>query len=210
MKGRRRHDAHRITTNYTTHRTDARKAADHRRATPRTTPPRLTHHLLLVSRVQRTHHSQQRTPVPVLRRTHHAARAACSMTQHMDALAKGNTVRLERARIKRKLKDMTRADAWDQAAEYISEPPAALKGVLVHDFLQWQHRYGASPGERPCRCDSTSHPASPMPGACAAVGEADRRDDDRPVRQDPRARRRAPSAPNGTPANSPSSSSPTP
>jgi hypothetical protein len=66
------------------------------------------------------------------------------MTQHMDALAKGNTVRLERARIKRKLKDMTRADAWDQAAEYISEPPAALKGVLVHDFLQWQHRYGAS------------------------------------------------------------------
>jgi hypothetical protein len=144
MKGRRRHDAHRITTNNTTHRTDTRKAADHPHATPRTTPPRQPRDLLLVSRVQRTHHPQQRTPVPVLRRTHHATRAACSMTQHMDALAKGNTVRLERARIKRKLKDMSRADAWDQAAEYISEPPAALKGVLVHDFLQWQHRYGAS------------------------------------------------------------------
>ena len=68
--------------------------------------------------------------------------------QHMDALAKGNAIRKDRAAFKRELKKQNPIDAYQMVADYIAEPPAWMIRMELLDIMRNIPSCGP---ERACR-----------------------------------------------------------
>jgi hypothetical protein len=65
-------------------------------------------------------------------------------TQYMPALASGQSKRLERARLRRSIAELSRPVGCLRVAELLEEPPDVIDTLLVSDLLQWVHMVGRS------------------------------------------------------------------
>src|SRR5690349_14428608 len=68
------------------------------------------------------------------------------MSQHMDALARANEVRLKRSEIKRKV-----AEGELTVAEVLADPPAEVETMSISELLRAQHRWGNERTRKLCR-----------------------------------------------------------
>jgi hypothetical protein len=67
--------------------------------------------------------------------------------QHMAALDRANEIRIERARIKRALKEAGKDGGRELAAELIIRNPKELATVRVIDLISWIPKFGQYRGE---------------------------------------------------------------
>jgi hypothetical protein len=68
--------------------------------------------------------------------------------QHLVALNTANTIRLDRARHKKQVRELPRADAYNRMADLLLELPRELESLTILDFFMWPQRSGRQLGLR--------------------------------------------------------------
>lgn len=65
-----------------------------------------------------------------------------SLVQRMEALQKGNDIRIRRANFKKQMKKTSRADNFERTITIIIEPPEFMETMKVYDLLMATRTFG--------------------------------------------------------------------
>lgn len=77
--------------------------------------------------------------------------ATVQVPQHVDALARANRARLERAAARRRIAALGSREGALALAELVLDPPAGCESARLADVLEWPERWGTTRARRLCR-----------------------------------------------------------